>query len=105
VAHGEFGEHVISRNVVGCAVVPEFDRQVVAAEGADETLELTFGGARTLLHQRTGQRTLATPAQHEPLVGAVGDLVERKTRCALLAARQVCFAEHRGERAVAIWGT
>jgi hypothetical protein len=102
VAHGELGQHVVARHVVGRPVVPELDRDVVTAEGPDEPFELTLRGARAILHQCARQWALATPAQHEPLVGPGRDLVEGEARGPLLAALQVRLAEHRGETAIAV---
>jgi hypothetical protein len=34
VANGQFGQDVVARDVVGRAVVPDLDRDVVATEGA-----------------------------------------------------------------------
>ena len=68
---GRLGEDVVARDVIGRAVVPDLDRDVVATEGGDEPFEFTLGGAWTLVHQCARHRALATAAQHEPLARAL----------------------------------
>jgi len=100
VADGRFGEDVVARDVIGRAVVPDLDRDVVATEGGDEPFEFALGRARTSVHQGARHRTLATATQYEPLALCARDLFEGETRRAFFAAAQVGLAEHRRERAV-----
>ena len=102
MANGEFGQDVVARDVVGRAVVPDLDRDVVATEGGAETLEFSLGGARTPVHECARHGALATTTQDEPLSRAARDLLEAEARRTFFSAAQVRLTEHRRERAVSL---
>ena len=100
VSDGRVGEHVIARDVVGRAVIPEFDAERVATKGLDESLELALCGARPLVHQRSGEWTLATARKDQPVFGVRRDALEREARTSFFTTRQVRLTEHRRKMAI-----
>ena len=99
-AHRDLGQGVVARHVLGRAVVPQLDRQVLAAHRLDQARQLALGRARPLGQQRAGQGALATAREDQPLARAAGELLEGVARRALLPARDQRLGQ--GHREVAI---
>ena len=52
VTNGELGERVVAGRVERVAVIPQLDRDAVASERVDQTLQLALGGGGAVVDER-----------------------------------------------------
>src|SRR5262245_47447126 len=65
----ELRERVVAVTVERVAVVPQLDEHAVATEPCDQLVERATRGGRPVTRERSGDRALAAPGEHEPTVG------------------------------------
>ena len=73
-AGGELGERVVAGRVERIAVIPQLDRDVVAAERVDETLRARVPRRGAVRHEGRGHRALATSGEHPPVTRGCPDV-------------------------------
>ena len=74
---------------------PQFDAERVAPEGGNQALELAARRAGTVSHEGCGNRSLATPGEHQPMaVVRRRQLGQGENRSPLFPAAEVGIGQH-----------
>ncbi len=93
--HGEARQRVVARRIERVPVVPELERDAVAAERVDEAPDFSGGRPGPGLHQRGGDRPFAATTEHQPVPArGARQCVEGEDGLALLPAGEVRVGQH-----------
>ena len=82
-------------------MIPQLDRDAVASERVDQTLQLTLGCCGAVVDERRADRALAATGEHQPVTRLISQRGERGARRPLLP-RQLRMADRAAEPRVAV---